>query len=122
MRKCWKCKLLKQNDEFYKSSNRCKSCEKERNRSLKRKEYYFNYNLKRNGELKYIAYQEKWIELIEKQKHKCALCDNTTNLALDHCHTTGKVRGILCIGCNTSLGKLGDTKEKIEEVLKYLSN
>lgn len=41
-------------------------------------------------------------------------------LSVDHDHTTGKIRGLLCNDCNTGLGKLGDTVEGIKRLLAYL--
>ncbi len=70
--------------------------------------------------------------LIESQDGKCALCDCVlTDLRLpspsghnypciDHDHKTGKVRGILCVGCNRALGRLGDSVDSIQKVLNYL--
>jgi len=39
---------------------------------------------------------------------------------LDHCHSTGVVRGVLCWDCNVGIGKLGDTKEGVQRALDYL--
>ncbi len=41
-------------------------------------------------------------------------------LAIDHCHKTGKVRGLLCQACNTALGLLEDDIERIQMLLAYL--
>jgi len=41
-------------------------------------------------------------------------------LCTDHCHKTGVVRGRLCHSCNTSIGRLGDTVEALERVVRYL--
>ena len=41
-------------------------------------------------------------------------------LAVDHCHTTGKVRGLLCTKCNTALGQLEDSLEIISSLYSYL--
>ena len=40
---------------------------------------------------------------------------------IDHCHNTGKVRGILCWSCNTGIGHLGDTVEGLTNALRYLN-
>lgn len=69
-------------------------------------------------------------ELLATQDNKCKLCERTLSMVngrgfssiahVDHCHSTGKIRGILCGHCNTALGKLGDSVEAIERVLKYV--
>lgn len=54
---------------------------------------------------------------------KCEICGNPPgdiNLALDHCHETGKLRGILCRKCNMGLGLLGDSLERIRKAIEYL--
>lgn len=51
---------------------------------------------------------------------KCATCDATENLKIDHCHTTGKVRGLLCSDCNLALGMVRDSVETLERLAEYL--
>lgn len=60
--------------------------------------------------------------LCESQKGKCAICKKTPKrkLVIDHCHTTGKVRGLLCMYCNIALGFLGDNIAGVEKAVKYL--
>ena len=63
--------------------------------------------------------------LVEKQDGKCGICGVTENLnrnrwCVDHDHSTGKVRGLLCVKCNTGIGNLGDTLEAVEKAVKYL--
>jgi len=51
-----------------------------------------------------------------KNNGKCWVCDQEVKrLCVDHCHETGKVRGILCDPCNTTLGWLGDNIQKVRE-------
>lgn len=56
----------------------------------------------------------------------CHVCEKDLNLTgrvcIDHDHNTGKVRGILCMSCNSGIGKLGDNKEGLERALRYISN
>jgi hypothetical protein len=61
-------------------------------------------------------------DMIAAQNGACALCLKpfVSHACIDHCHQTGQVRGILCVGCNVALGRLGDTIEAIEGVLDYL--
>ena len=65
--------------------------------------------------------QEKYDALIA---NGCQLCGKTDALAyhLDHCHTTGLFRGLLCSKCNNGLGMLGDTIEGLLKAIEYLSN
>ena len=71
--------------------------------------------------------------LLTTQGGGCALCGRRLSLAnhkalpaghvgahVDHCHTTGRVRGILCSGCNNGLGKLGDDIPGLEKALAYV--
>lgn len=66
-------------------------------------------------------------ELSVKQGAVCAICESATanhstftRLAIDHCHTTGKVRGLLCHNCNTALGHLKDSPELALKAAAYL--
>jgi hypothetical protein len=64
-----------------------------------------------------------WLALWRGQGGCCAICKGrlTRKLAVvDHCHTTGRVRGLLCRHCNWALGALGDTPEAIRNLLKYV--
>lgn len=67
---------------------------------------------------------ESYRQLLETQRHSCALCEEpfVKTPHVDHCHDTGRVRGLLCGDCNTSLGKLGDTVESFRKVLRYLES
>jgi hypothetical protein len=52
----------------------------------------------------------------------CAICrrQDAWRLVVDHCHDTGRVRGLLCDRCNQALGALGDRVEALERALHYL--
>ena len=69
--------------------------------------------------------------LLAKQNGVCAICrqpektlDKKSNsprrLAVDHCHTTDKIRGLLCFYCNTGIGKFGDNPQLIERAAEYV--
>lgn len=61
--------------------------------------------------------------LFHSQDRKCALCKDTLDektMMVDHCHETGRVRGILCRRCNSGLGFLGDTAQALGRALEYL--
>jgi hypothetical protein len=79
--------------------------------------------------------EEDYAALFEKQGGKCAICGSDSpkgrksgrggkvnNFYVDHCHQTGKVRGLLCNHCNRGLGLLGDNLAALESAVTYLKN
>ena len=74
-------------------------------------------------EYKYnITLKEKNI-MLKKQKNKCKICNikfSKTRSCVDHCHTTNKVRGILCNLCNVGLGHFKDSTEILTNAIDYL--
>ena len=61
--------------------------------------------------------------MLKKQNNKCKICNTkfskvTSNI--DHCHTTNKVRGILCTACNMGLGLFKDNTENLTNAITYL--
>jgi hypothetical protein len=85
------------------------------------RKYEARYYLKTYG-LTEVQYQE----LLASQDGHCALCPRVNSgikggrLFVDHDHQTGKIRGLLCLRCNTSLGALGDSIASLERVIIYL--
>lgn len=68
---------------------------------------------------------EEYEELSAHQNHVCWICGKkeTTKdgyLHVDHCHKTGKIRGLLCGLCNRGIGALGDSIELLEKAIEYL--
>jgi len=53
-----------------------------------------------------------------EQNNKCKICRKETKLFVDHCHNTNKVRGLICITCNTTLGHYEKHRDAIEEYIK----
>lgn len=80
----------------------------------------------RNYKNKYGITNEEYETLLAKQNHSCALCNtdfsqiDSSRIHVDHDHSSGKVRGILCMPCNVGLGMLGDSIEGLENALTYL--
>ncbi len=73
-----------------------------------------------------LTYQE-YRALMERQGGVCALCrqewrgwGGRTGLHVDHCHRTGRVRGLLCGDCNTALGRFGDDPVLLRRAAEYL--
>jgi hypothetical protein len=67
---------------------------------------------------------EEYIEMHKEQDGKCAICETkpTTKrgLHLDHNHTTGQVRGLLCHGCNVALGSFKENTDLLSKAIEYL--
>lgn len=135
MKVCCKCKEMKSLDLFYKrkwtkrnpSTHRswCKECERNGNAASRSNghEYRKNWKLKRNFGITLEDYEA----MREQQGGKCAICgrspgDTTMkyDLAVDHCHETGVIRGLLCSDCNIGLGKLGDNLHGLRRAVNYL--
>lgn len=77
---------------------------------------------------------EEWEALMEKADYSCEICgkhvDDLTHLhrctgkpflCIDHDHSTGEIRGVLCPGCNSMLGLAGDDIEVLQKAIEYLT-
>lgn len=76
-------------------------------------------------ERKYNITKEQWDALFESQNFCCAVCGSPDpktkhGWQTDHCHATGKVRGILCYGCNTAAGAMRDDATAIKKLASYI--
>lgn len=69
---------------------------------------------------------DEFNQLLEAQSGKCAICgysdrsDSNFFPVVDHDHATGKVRGLLCMNCNTAIGKFKDDINIIKSAINYL--
>jgi hypothetical protein len=120
-RHCSLCDTTKPLNEFYKDKNRplghsylCKPC----GRAKKR-----NNEIRRDYGITQIEYQA----LLIKQNYSCAICQSTDpgpnrvkRFSIDHCHSTGKVRGLLCGSCNNGLGRFKDDPGILSKAIVYL--
>lgn len=66
------------------------------------------------------TYDEVVEELNEEQGGVCAICSRDLSLHLDHNHSTGAVRGLLCGSCNRALGQFQDDPQIVARALDYL--
>ena len=144
MKKCFRCKKTKDLSEFCLNRNSgckathqswCKKCHSE-NTVQWRKTWlvkngltYTEFNRMRRFGVK----PEEYIAMLAEQGGVCAICgkpetvkDSRTrkpfSLAVDHCHGTGKVRGLLCQNCNLALGYLRDDLDILASATSYLIN
>lgn len=72
--------------------------------------------------LKYGLTKEGYMKLLTEQNGLCAVCilpNSFKSLAVDHCHTTLAVRGLLCDKCNTALGLLDERPERMQSLIAY---
>ena len=122
---CSRCNEVKPPTDFHNESANthrggkhrwCKQCSSEYNKE--RKDDLADWHMQR----KYgITIQEKH-EMLSNQKDSCKICGTKINMQchVDHCHSTGKVRGLLCGPCNMALGQVGDNIQTLENMIKYL--
>lgn len=88
---------------------------------------YTGYDAKDNYLIRnYGITSAEYDEMFEAQDGVCAICGQeeqvkTRGLSVDHCHTTGKVRGLLCSYCNMGLGLFKDDTESLINAVKYLA-
>jgi hypothetical protein len=81
------------------------------------------YSRRSRVRITYGLEPKEYDELLFKQNNGCAICaekPKTKSLHVDHCHTTGTVRGLLCHGCNTAIGLLKEDKDIMQKAIKYL--
>lgn len=66
---------------------------------------------------------EQFAEMRDLQEGRCKICNDTPTtraLSVDHCHTTKKVRGLLCHKCNAAIGLLKHEVSVLESAIVYL--
>lgn len=134
-KRCPKCAESKTYDLFYRSkvhkdgrASYCKTCASKRTifyarvNKAKLQPRSAGYGLKR----RYLMNIAEYEAMLVAQGMCCAICGRvkcTTGrrLAVDHCHTTGKVRGLLCSACNTGIGMLQEDEAVLNQAIRYLT-
>lgn len=126
-RKCNKCKKQKDISEFHKNKNNktginliCKKCVSNYDRQNGLKKSIKKFNCRNNKNLSIDQYNT----MVKEQDGKCFICKRKPNrrLDIDHCHTTGKIRRLLCRRCNLNLGYFKDDKMYLLRAFSYLEN
>jgi hypothetical protein len=139
MKQCNKCGEVKGFESFHfrKDNNTYRHSCKECIGSYQRNRYQTNpdiraerikasrrYNLKQYG-----ITEDTFHNMYDTQSGRCAICsrkivtaskDTKEVACIDHCHTTGRVRGLLCWDCNVGLGKFFDNTEVMLNAVNYL--
>ena len=80
----------------------------------------------RNLKSKYGITSQEFDDMAKAQGGCCAICRQPPSgrwrrLVVDHCHSSGRVRGLLCNQCNRALGFLGDDQETLDRAASYLN-
>ena len=133
-KRCYKCKLQKSIEEFHKSKSNprgyrgeCKKCSR-----IITAEYFRKHpEAAKKGDLKYRLTHKFGLTLNEYNNigdlynWRCFICkipqsECSTNLAVDHDHSDGRIRGLLCRRCNHGLGFFKDDVSLLNEAVKYL--
>lgn len=140
LKMCRVCKSDKPIADFYKRKRNkggfrteCKDCHGKagRRQYLRTKPHTDLRNLVRGLSRNYGITLADWTTLYHKQHGLCAICKNpetrfnnksktTQKLCVDHSHKTGKIRGLLCNRCNTTLGRIGEDLAILKNMLRYM--
>ena len=132
MKVCSRCKVEKVLTSFSKAKSlplglksACKVCASEDFQRWKSKQdiEVLRYEDRiRHYKRKYNLPEDKAIELVTNRIGECSICKNTMPLVVDHCHTTGLVRGFICSACNSMLGYSRDNTKTLKAAIAYLEN
>ena len=113
---CYKTKRRRENprdQERHKlESRKYSSANKETKTSTERKQHLKSYGLT----------PDDFDRMIEDQDGKCLICGERKPLQIDHNHTSGEVRGLLCLHCNVLAGWLETHGENLESAVSYLKH
>lgn len=135
-KRCKKCGQVKLRKEYYKDNRRkdgitayCKPCKLAKNQEW-RNSNPDKYQ-KSVSDMRWVAKKRRYgiskddfLEMLYLQNNSCSICkiqiDESAHI--DHCHSTGKVRGLLCSNCNKGLGMFKDNIDILKSAIEYLEN
>ena len=134
--KCTVCKEEKSLSEFPmrkthrpgKPVSQCTKCRVAYNKTYREenKEKFLAVERKSKLKITYGITPEQYDVMLAKQNGKCAICSvkkpggRTKMFFIDHCHSTGSIRGLLCMRCNTGLGLILDSPKYLLNAISYL--
>jgi hypothetical protein len=135
---CKKCGEIKQLVQFPKKKDaadghlhNCRTCDGERKSKYTwSREQWWEWEIKRH----YGITKDEYNSILESQHCSCAICQihlddyagihgngkKVERFSVDHCHTTGKVRGLLCFRCNLAIGYAQDNPDIMEKAAQYI--
>lgn len=127
--KCKKCRRV-ENKKYFDEHPEVRDKHNERNRE-KRKEYYSDPVRKRKYRSQDLKYKfgltaDDYDKMLAEQGGVCLICkqhriaSNKYHMVIDHCHETGKVRGVLCNWCNRGIGLFQDKESWLLSAIDYL--
>jgi hypothetical protein len=134
---CKKCGLEKPREAFGPHGvakngvkSECRACEAARAREYRAadKERVSAINRRSLLKTRYGMTEKVFSMLLEAQDHCCAICGTDDpggrgdGFVVDHCHDTGKIRGLLCTSCNTGLGLFKDDANALSKAIEYLED
>jgi hypothetical protein len=124
VKRCSRCKTDKSLDDFHTKQSYCKLCMKDYAKEW-RKTYYRGPRRSEAQQSRLRQYgltQEQYDELLVESCGRCAICTVafTETPHIDHCHATGKVRGLLCRRCNRAIGLFKDDPSILLAGVEYL--
>lgn len=119
--------IYSKKNKLYRQNNKEKLKLADKEKHIRRKDLVRNNRLKKNFGISLKEYEEMYIN----QKGLCKICENPEKakqpnseairmLCVDHCHRTGKIRGLLCTNCNILLGQSKDNTQILLNAIKYL--
>ena len=126
LKHCNSCDTTKPIEEFYKAKGRkdgrswwCSTCAK----AYRKKKYNTDTNWEYQIKCLYGLDPADYYKMYDEQGGACKICSkNFPRLCVDHCHNSGKVRGLLCQKCNKAIGLLGDNLDYLTNAITYLES
>ena len=109
--------------------SKCRPCRSEEQKAYRQSRDMHLIDRERNLQKEFGIGLSDYEEMLAKQNGVCAICKEeetvvrqgrVQSLSVDHCHETGKIRGLLCNSCNRALGKFKDSIGHLLAAASYL--
>lgn len=111
------------------TENRCDECGRIRHRAYRERNKVKILNQEKNHKRfkRYGITPQNYDDMLRKQQGRCAICNcipkedsQRRTFHIDHCHSTGRIRGLLCKDCNLMLGFAKDKSDILLRAIEYL--